>query len=229
MEEALKRNINTFSAAIFDMDGTLVDSMSMWSDIDREYLGKYGIPMPPDLQKAIDPLTWEECELYFRDVLGIRKTTEEIGREWLDMAMQKYEHEVALKPGVREILAYLKESGTSIGVASSSSRAMIEGALSAHDILRYFDAIVPCDEAGAGKPDPACYLAAAKKLGKKPADCVVFEDLPNGIRAGLNAGMTVIAVDDMYSRPMEDEKRKLADGLIRDFRELLPQNLHKNG
>lgn len=211
------------------MDGTLVDSMSMWSDIDREYLGKYGIPMPPDLQKAIDPLTWEECELYFRDVLGIRKTTEEIGREWLDMAMQKYEHEVALKPGVREILAYLKESGTSIGVASSSSRAMIEGALSAHDILRYFDAIVPCDEAGAGKPDPACYLAAAKKLGKKPADCVVFEDLPNGIRAGLNAGMTVIAVDDMYSRPMEDEKRKLADGLIRDFRELLPQNLHKNG
>ena len=215
MEEALKRNINTFSAAIFDMDGTLVDSMSMWSDIDREYLGKYGIPMPPDLQKAIDPLTWEECELYFRDVLGIRKTTEEI--------------EVALKPGVREILAYLKESGTSIGVASSSSRAMIEGALSAHDILRYFDAIVPCDEAGAGKPDPACYLAAAKKLGKKPADCVVFEDLPNGIRAGLNAGMTVIAVDDMYSRPMEDEKRKLADGLIRDFRELLPQNLHKNG
>ncbi len=229
MEEALKRKINTFSAAIFDMDGTLVDSMSMWSDIDREYLGKYGIPMPPDLQKAIDPLTWEECELYFRDVLGIRKTTEEIGREWLDMAMQKYEHEVALKPGVREILAYLKESGTSIGVASSSSRAMIEGALSAHDILRYFDAIVPCDEAGAGKPDPACYLAAAKKLGKKPADCVVFEDLPNGIRAGLNAGMTVIAVDDMYSRPMEDEKRKLADGLIRDFRELLPQNLHKNG
>ena len=229
MEAALKRNINTFSAAIFDMDGTLVDSMSMWSDIDREYLGKYGIPMPPDLQKAIDPLTWEECELYFRDVLGIRKTTEEIGREWLDMAMQKYEHEVALKPGVREILAYLKESGTSIGVASSSSRAMIEGALSAHDILRYFDAIVPCDEAGAGKPDPACYLAAAKKLGKKPADCVVFEDLPNGIRAGLNAGMTVIAVDDMYSRPMEDEKRKLADGLIRDFRELLPQNLHKNG
>lgn len=225
----MKRNINTFSAAIFDMDGTLVDSMSMWSDIDREYLGKYGIPMPPDLQKAIDPLTWEECELYFRDVLGIRKTTEEIGREWLDMAMQKYEHEVALKPGVREILAYLKESGTSIGVASSSSRAMIEGALSAHDILRYFDAIVPCDEAGAGKPDPACYLAAAKKLGKKPADCVVFEDLPNGIRAGLNAGMTVIAVDDMYSRPMEDEKRKLADGLIRDFRELLPQNLHKNG
>lgn len=211
------------------MDGTLVDSMSMWSDIDREYLGKYGIPMPPDLQKAIDPLTWEECELYFRDVLGIRKTTEEIGREWLDMAMQKYEHEVALKPGVREILAYLKESGTSIGVASSSSRAMIEGALGAHDILRYFDAIVPCDEAGAGKPDPACYLAAAKKLGKKPADCVVFEDLPNGIRAGLNAGMTVIAVDDMYSRPMEDEKRKLADGLIRDFRELLPQNLHKNG
>ena len=54
------RDISTFSAAIFDMDGTLVDSMSMWSDIDREYLAKYGIPMPPDLQKAIDPLTWDQ-------------------------------------------------------------------------------------------------------------------------------------------------------------------------
>ena len=147
------RDISTFSAAIFDMDGTLVDSMSMWSDIDREYLAKYGIPMPPDLQKAIDPLTWEECELYFRDVLGIKKEPEEIGREWLDMALEKYEHEVPLKAGVREVLAYLKQNGLSIGVASSSSRAMIEGALGAHDILRYFDAIVSCDEAGAGKPD----------------------------------------------------------------------------
>ena len=101
---------------------------------------------------------------------------------------------------------------------------MIEGALGAHDILRYFDAIVSCDEAGAGKPDPACYLAAAEKLGKKPADCVVFEDLPNGIRAGRSAGMTVIAVDDAYSRPMEEEKKQLADGYIRDFRELLPRN-----
>ncbi|MGN0255569.1 MAG: HAD family hydrolase [Chordicoccus sp.] len=218
----MKRDISTFSAAIFDMDGTLVDSMSMWSDIDREYLEKYGIPMPPDLQKAIDPLTWEECELYFRDVLGIKKEPAEIGREWLDMALQKYEHEVALKPGVKEILAYLKGNGTAIGVASSSSRAMIEGALGAHDILRYFDAIVSCDEAGAGKPDPACYLAAAEKLGKKPASCVVFEDLPNGIRAGLRAGMTVIAVDDAYSRPMEEEKKRLADGYIRDFRELIP-------
>ena len=220
MEEALKRD----TAAIFDMDGTLVDSMSMWSDIDREYLAKYGIPMPPDLQKAIDPLTWEECELYFRDVLGIKKEPEEIGREWLDMALEKYEHEVPLKAGVREVLAYLKQNGLSIGVASSSSRAMIEGALGAHDILRYFDAIVSCDEAGAGKPDPACYLAAAEKLGKKPADCVVFEDLPNGIRAGRSAGMTVIAVDDAYSRPMEEEKKQLADGYIRDFRELLPRN-----
>ncbi|MEE8826086.1 MAG: HAD family phosphatase [Eubacteriales bacterium] len=219
----MKRDISTYSAAIFDMDGTLVDSMSMWSDIDREYLEKYGIPMPPDLQKAIDPLTWEECELYFRDVLGIHKEPAEIGREWLDMAMQKYEHEVALKPGVKEILAYLKRNGTAIGVASSSSRAMIEGALGAHDILRYFDTIVSCDEAGAGKPDPACYLAAAEKLGKKPASCVVFEDLPNGIRAGLRAGMTVIAVDDAYSRPMEEEKRTLAAGFIRDFRELIPE------
>ena len=128
------------------------------------------------------------------------------------MALEKYEHEVPLKAGVREVLAYLKQNGLSIGVASSSSREMIEGALGAHDILRYFDAIVSCDEAGAGKPDPACYLAAAEKLGKKPASCVVFEDLPNGIRAGRSAGMTVIAVDDAYSRPMEEEKKQLADG-----------------
>ncbi len=96
-------------AVLFDLDGTLVDSMWMWKDIDMEYLGKYGITLPPELQEYIEGMSFSEVSAYFKETFKIKESLEEIKSEWVSMAKYKYTHEVPLKPGALRFLKHLKE------------------------------------------------------------------------------------------------------------------------
>lgn len=214
-------NFCDFPAVIFDLDGTLVDSMGMWAEIDIEYLARYGITPPEHLQREIEGFRWSETAEYFKKRFHLRDSIEEIGADWLNMARDKYLHEVPLKNGVREYLSFLKKQECHIAIASSNYLNLIEDVLRGRGIRDYFDEITTCDDVSAGKPDPSVYLVTAEKMKVQPSDCLVFEDIPAGIMAGKNAGMTVIAVQDTYSQGMENEKRILADGFISDYRELL--------
>ena len=210
-----------FEAVIFDMDGTLIDSMGMWHDIDIEYLGRFGLDVPEDLQKCLEGLRYEEVAAYFKERFGISDSVEKIGQDWLDMAEYKYKYEVAFKPGVLEFLRFIREAGLKTAIASSNHMDLIEKILAARGLREDFDSLITCDDVKAGKPDPAVYLTAAASLGVAPEKCLVFEDIPVGILAGKRAGMTTIAVQDSYSAHMEEEKREMADGFISDYRELL--------
>lgn len=214
-------NILDFEAVIFDMDGTLIDSMGMWHDIDIEYLGRFGLDVPEDLQKCLEGLRYEEVASYFKERFGIRDSIEKIGQDWLDMAEHKYKHEVAFKPGALDFLRYIRRAGLRTAIASSNHMDLIEKILTARGLREDFDSLITCDDVKAGKPDPAVYLTAASALGVAPEKCLVFEDIPAGILAGKRAGMTTIAVQDSYSAGMEAEKRALADGFISDYRELM--------
>lgn len=206
-------------AVIFDLDGTLLDSMSLWHDIDVEYLGMFGLSVPDDLMRSIAGMAFHEVAVYFQNRFHITDPIETIMQVWDEMAYRKYATEIGLKPCAREFLSLLKENGYRIGIATSNSRRLLMASLDAHGIADYFHFMCTADETIKGKPDPDVYLEAAKGLHIAPEDCLVFEDIPVGILAGKRAHMTVCAVGDRFSDDQKQEKMELADFYIESFAE----------
>jgi 16S rRNA pseudouridine516 synthase len=210
-------NIDDYEAVIFDLDGSLVDSMWMWKAIDIEYLKSFGIEAPKSLQKDIGGRSFVETAIYFKETFDIPDSVEEIGNAWNRMAYDKYTHEVPLKDGAMEFIDLCQNRGIKLGIASSNSTELIEQVLAAHDIRDNFLSIRSGTQILKGKPAPDIYLTVACELGVEPEKCLVFEDLVDGIKAGKNANMTVIAVSDDYSRHSDDTKKELADYYIEDY------------
>lgn len=208
-------------AVLFDLDGTLVDSMWMWKDIDMEYLGKYGITLPPELQEYIEGMSFSEVSAYFKETFGIKESLEEIKSEWVSMAKYKYTHEVPLKPGALRFLKHLKEQGIPMGIATSNSRDLLDAVLESLEIAPYFDCCMTSCEAGAGKPAPDIYLKVAELLKTEPKDCLIFEDTPAGILAGNRAGIPVCAMADENSAGRKDQILQIADYYAETFDQVL--------
>ena len=212
--------LENIKAVLFDLDGTLVDSMWMWKDIDIEYLGRYGYELPSELQKEIEGMSLSETAVYFKERFAIQESLEEIKSTWMDMARDKYTHEVPLKPGAREFLVWLRQQGIRTGIASSNGIELVETVLKAQGIREYLESVHTCCEVPKGKPAPDIYLLVAETLGVKPEECLVFEDVPMGILAGKNAGMRVCAVEDTFSASQREEKKELADYYIESYDEI---------
>lgn len=209
-------------AFLFDLDGTLVDSMWMWGAIDVEYLGKFGLTCPPDLQKAIEGMSFSETAAYFKKRFALEASLEEIKADWISMSIEKYRNQVPPKPGTEAFLSWAAKQNIKMAVCTSNGREMVDAVLSSLNLARYFDCIITGCEVAAGKPSPDIYLEAARRMKVSPEECAVFEDVPAGILAGKRAGMEVFAVEDEYSLGMEEKKRALSDFYIRDYRELTP-------
>lgn len=214
------------TAVLFDLDGTLVDSMWMWKAIDIEYLGRYGLTCPPSLQREIEGMSFSETAVYFKETFQLPDTLEEIKETWIRMSIEKYRHEVPLKPGAGAFLAFLKEAGIRTGIATSNGREMVDAVIDALHLAPYLDTIRTACEVPAGKPAPDIYLKVAADLNAAPSQCLVFEDVPAGILAGKAAGMDVCAIEDEFSIPLRQEKRALADFYIENYKELLEDEPH---
>jgi len=212
--------LNNIKAVIFDLDGTLIDSMWMWKEIDIEYLGRFGIPLPETLQKTVSGMSFSETAVYFKETFGIPDSLEKMKQDWNDMAFYKYTHEVPLKPGVLEFLKRLKAQGIRTGIATSNSKELVTIAVDSLQITEYLDEIHTSCEVKKGKPAPDIYLLVAECLGVAPEHCLVFEDIPEGILAGKQAGMKVCAVEDDFSAELVEEKKKLADYYITHYDEV---------
>ena len=145
---------SNIKAVLFDMDGTLIDSLWMWRSIDKEFLGSRNIPMPDKLQKNIDGMSFSETACYFKEAFNLAESVEEIKTIWNNMAMDKYRYEVPLKEGAREFLEALKAKGYKMGIATSNSRELAMCCLEALGIDKYFDSVVTACDVGAGKPAP---------------------------------------------------------------------------
>lgn len=208
-------------AVIFDLDGSLVDSMWIWHEIDVEYLGRYGLRVPDDLQHMIEGFSFTETAQYFKERFELPASVDEIRRTWNEMACDKYMHEVPLKPGVAAFLDICRRDGIKLGIATSNSRELVTKVADSHGLHDYFSCIMTSCDVGKGKPAPDIYLAVAGQLAVSPAACLVFEDIAAGILAGKAAGMKVCAVEDAYSLFQTEEKKRLADYYIRDYRDLL--------
>lgn len=213
--------LKDIEAVIFDLDGSLVDSMWMWEAIDVEYLDRFGIEKPDDLQACIEGMSFSETAIYFKERFQIPDSLDKIKEDWNAMAWDKYSHEVPLKEGAEAFLNLCAEKKIKLGIATSNSRELVENVISVHNLKAHFGCIMTGCDVAKGKPAPDIYLAVAKELEVAPDKCLVFEDIIPGIMAGKAAGMSVCAVYDEYSIPQDEQKRELADYYIHDFKEFV--------
>lgn len=212
--------LDGIKGVIFDLDGTLIDSMWVWEAIDIEYLARYNVPFDKSYQKEINGMSFNEIAIYFRDVLGIPEDLENMKASWNNMAWYKYCNDIYPKKGVLDFLRYLKKNGIKTGIGTSNSLDLCNAVLEARDLMKYFDAVHTSNEVKTGKPAPDIYLLVAESIGVKPEECIVFEDILQGILAGKNAGMRTCAVYDEYTVCPWETLVSEADYSIRSFEEL---------
>lgn len=193
-------NNRTLKGAIFDLDGTILDSSWVWEKIDREFLGGRGIDVPEDYVENIAPLGFYGAAVYTIDRFGFEDKPEELMKIWGEMAIREYKNNVYIKEGVAEYLDYLYTKGIPMGIATASNEDLFIPCLEHNNIFKYFQTFTTVSEVGISKESADVYIATARKLGIYPDECVVFEDLPQGLISASNAGFYTVAIPDDFSK-----------------------------
>lgn len=213
-----------FGGAVFDLDGTLLDSLGMWADLDREFLAKRGIAATPDYTAAVGAMSFREAAEYTVRRFGLPEAPEALVAEWDGMVREQYARRIGLKPHARGYLEFLRGRGVLLGVATALPKELYAPALERNGVLGFFKAFASVREVERGKEFPDVYRLAAKRLGLPPERCAAFEDVPPALRGAKAAGMAAVGVYDAHSAVDQAEMRALADRYIRDFSEMMPLN-----
>lgn len=210
--------MNSFKAIIFDLDGTLIDSMQLWRSVDTEFLNSRGIEVPQDLFAHLPHgNSFIQTAQYFKDRFNLPDSAASIMQEWTDMVGHHYESDIMLKPGVQNLISTLDAQGVIIGLGTSNSLELAKKSLEHHGIWDYFKCAVTGDLHLKGKPFPDIYLLAAERLKIEPRDCLVIEDTLSGVQAAKAAGMTAFAIYDADSENDHPRIKELADAFFTDY------------
>lgn len=219
-----------FDCAIFDLDGTLLDSMGVWDQIDIDFLAKRGIDVPDDYAIKINRMRSSEIAVYTIRRFHLKDKPEDLVQEWIDMAMDAYASRLPLKEGVFTYVRGLYERGIPMAVATSSDRALVLPALKRTGILPMMKAVVTSDDVRADKGTPEIYRYALARINEaagrtgdtqiQPAACVVFEDILEGVQGAKAGGFRAVGVYDQRNRKNEEAIRAASDRYIRSFTEL---------
>ena len=203
--------------AIFDLDGTLVDSMGVWHRIDDEFLGRRGFPADESYKQAVKTMKYETAAHYTIERYGLSETPEEVMAEWDSMALHEYRYNIKCKPGAAEFLNELKKRGIKIALATVSHRVLLEAVLKGNHIFELFDVLTDVSQVSRGKEEPDLYWFAAKQMELGPEECIVFEDVLLGIDSAKRGGFYTCGVKDHSSYAEELEIRRLADCFLENF------------
>lgn len=196
---------------IFDLDGTLIDSLWVWRQIDELYLEKKGLICDDNLQEALNGKSFTEAAMFFKEKFSMSESIEEISNDWIDMCLDVYIDEVILKEGALRFVQKVHSMGISLGVGTSNNKTIAQQYLQSKNMTKYFKTIRTSCEVGKGKPNPDVFLKVAQDLNTRPEECLVFEDTLEGVMAAKNAGMQVAAVYDSAHVKFESDIRNLAD------------------
>ena len=212
--------LENIKGAIFDLDGTLLDSMWVWKQIDCDFLARRGIAVPPDYMLAVAHLGAYQTAVYTIDRFGLPEAPEQRIDEWVEMAIAFYKDRVELKKGAYEYLEMLYNKGVRLAVATANDSSLYEPALDHTGIRKFFSAVVNVNEVERKKGFPDIYWLACEKMGVKPEESAVFEDIYLGIKGARDGGFKTVCVFDETSAEDEQKIREIADFYIRDFDEL---------
>jgi len=203
-----------YKYAIFDMDGTLTDSMGVWNRLAEEYITGLGYPYSPEVMERTAHLTLLDSAALFVQYYGLPKTPEQVAEEINALMEGHYRTDIPLKPGAKAMLERLRAAGCSMCVASSTSPDLIDICLRRLGVRDCFQFLLSAEEVGAGKDKPDVYLEAARRLGSVPAGTVVFEDVIFAARTAKSAGFPLVTVYDEYSKADQESLKELADRYI---------------
>ncbi|TFG93672.1 MAG: hexitol phosphatase HxpB [Syntrophobacterales bacterium] len=195
-------------AAIFDMDGVLIDSEPLWRRAEKEVFGRVGITLTKEMCLGTMGLRLDEVVAYwYQEFPWTKKSPQQVEKEVLSAMHKLIAEEGEALRGVHETLKRLQDAGLMLAIASSSPFSLIEAVVNKLGIRDCFQTLCSADEDEFGKPDPAVYLRTADRLEVDPRECIVFEDSLLGVRSAKSAGMTVVAVPaaDQYDDPRFQE------------------------
>lgn len=209
---------------IFDLDGTLLDSMWVWDKVDNDFLAENGIVLTSDYTEAVKQMHFKEASLYTKTRYNLNMTTEAIQQRWIEMVEKEYAQDIFLKPYAYDLIKYLLSKDVKIGYATTLFAKMAVPCLKNNkvdsDSLGYNCPLTTIEEVDRGKGFPDIYLLSAQKMGVSPDNCIVFEDIPLAIEGAIAGGFDFCGVYDKYSNAHTNFK-SLCTNYIGDFKELL--------
>ena len=207
-------------AAIFDVDGTLIDSMCIWWDAGELYLKQLNIEAEEELAEKLFSMSLEASADYIKENYHIPRTRECIVEGIVKIVEHAYFYDVPLKSGVTQVLKKLKEHQIPMVIATSSNRGVVEAALKRLDIIDYFEKIYTCTEVGNGKDQPDIYVQAAEYLDEKPEDIWVFEDSLYAANTAKTAGFQLVGVYDESCKDKQQDLQRISDIYVHGMEEL---------
>ena len=200
-----------FAYAIFDMDGTLLDSMKYWRNLGRDYLLANGITPPSDLNKRMEAKTLEQAAEYFTSDLGLKKTIPQVLQELDEQMARHYREDVVCKPNAAEYLESLKKRGVKMCVASATPGRLAMPALTRLGLADCFLFFLDTLEAGLSKKNPYIYDLSAARLGGTRENTAVFEDAAYALETAFRAGYYTIGIQDAYAQLPPEQMKLICD------------------
>ncbi len=204
---------------IFDLDGTLLDSMPVWYDIGCLYLQKLRLEPAPDLREQLKTKSLLQSAQYLKEEYQLPYDEQEIMQQINSLLEEHYKKHIPPKPYVPEFLQNLLRAGSKLCVATATDRYLVEAALDRLGLSGYFSFILTCGEVGCGKDQAVIFEKALELLGTPKEETLIFEDALYAIRTAKNAGFKVIGIYDSSSENDMETIKAIADDYIFSYQE----------
>lgn len=213
-------DMNNIQGAIFDLDGTILDSMYIWSEIGYKFLENKGIKVPEGTDQQFTQMSLMEAAEYYIKHFDNTATVEGIVDDINKLVENFYFYEVVKKDGIQEFLEYLKNKDVKMCVATATDKYMVEKALERNGLLHYFSEIFTCNGVGAGKNTPLIYDKSLEHLGTPKENTFVFEDALYAIETASKAGYNVVGIKDVSEKADPEEIKQYCIYFINDYKEI---------
>lgn len=209
---------------IFDFDGTLLDSMPMWHDLDRRFLAEYEIEAPADISEIVKKMTIEQSSAYFVERFHLPITAEAVKMRVEELAADAYRYDLPLKKGADRVLSMLHEMGVTCAVASVTYQKLLDAAIERLHIRNFLPIVMTPTSEMHGKHTPDFYFAVMAEMGLNVSETVVIEDALYAAKTAKNAGFYTIGLKDLQSRHEWNALEQICDRTISDWNELCEPN-----
>ena len=214
---SIKEYLDGKKAFIFDLDGTLIDSMGIWHNFLSEYLSKINIVPPVDMLMRVKHMSLSQSSVYVKEYFSLDKSPEMIKKDWTDIIYDQYKNHICLKSGARRFLEYLKQNGKEIAIATANVDSVTMACLKNNKIDNLIDCYVFADEVKEGKDSPKIYLKALEKMNSDVIDAVLFEDIITAVYSANKINLDCIGIYDNYAKDEMPEMKRNCRYYLEDF------------